>query len=113
LEDLILIPKALVIDYEGLQRMRTFNSPDYSTAQRKDSNRLPDFRNVLYWQPDIETDVNGNQVISFYTSDKKGNFIGVIHGMTNDGRMGSKTFSITVKVTALAISESGLYDLSF
>jgi hypothetical protein len=89
-------PKALVIDYEGLQRMRTFNSPDYSTAQRKDS-RLPDFRNVLYWQPDIETDVDGNQVISFYTSDKKGNFIGVIHGMTNDGRMGSKTFSITVK----------------
>jgi hypothetical protein len=89
-------PKALVIDYAGLQKMRTFNSPDYSTPESK-SNRLPDFRNVLYWQPDIETDTNGNQVLSFYTSDKKGNFIGVIHGMTETGLMGSRTFTITVK----------------
>lgn len=89
-------PKALVIDYEGLQRMRTFQSPEYSTAEQKKS-RIPDFRNVLYWQPDVETDENGNHVLRFFTSDKKGNFIGVIHGMTEDGLMGSKTFTISVK----------------
>ena len=89
-------PKAVVIDYDGLQRMRTFNSPNYSNAESK-SSRVPDFRNVLYWQPNVETDVNGNQVLSFYTSDKKGNFVGVIHGMTKDGLMGSRTFTITVK----------------
>jgi hypothetical protein len=89
-------PKALVIDYEGLQRMRTFKSPDYSSTESKNT-RTPDFRNVLYWQPDVETDVNGNQTLSFYTSDKKGNFIGVIHGLTEAGLMGSRTFTITVK----------------
>lgn len=89
-------PKALVIDYEGLQKMRTFKSPDYSATENKVS-RMPDFRNLLYWQPDVETGKNGNQVVSFYTSDKKGNFIGVIHGMTNDGLMGSRIFTITVK----------------
>ena len=89
-------PKAIVIDYDGLQRMRSFQSPEYSTPDRK-SDRLPDFRNVLYWQPDVETDATGNQVVTFYTSDKKGNFVGVIHGMTKDGLMGSRTFTITVK----------------
>jgi hypothetical protein len=89
-------PKAVVIDYEGLQQMRTFSSPDYAAPLSKNS-RVPDFRNMLYWQPDVETDQNGNQVINFYTSDKKGNFIGVIHGMTESGLMGSRTFTITVK----------------
>lgn len=89
-------PKALVIDYEGLQKLRTFKSPDYSTAESK-SSRLPDFRSMLYWQPDVDTDMNGNNVLRFYTSDKKGNFIGVIHGMTETGLMGSRTFTITVK----------------
>jgi hypothetical protein len=89
-------PKALVIDYDGLQSMRTFSSPDYSTAENK-SSRVPDFRNVLHWQPDAGTDENGNDLISFYTSDKKGSYIGVIHGITNDGLMGSRTFTITVK----------------
>lgn len=89
-------PKALVIDYEGLQKMRTFKSPDYSIAANKES-RMPDFRNVLHWQPDVDTDNNGTQVLRFYTSDKKGNFIGVLHGITSNGLMGSRTFTITVK----------------
>jgi len=89
-------PKAVVIDYEGLQRMRTFNAPDYSAPERK-TDRLPDFRNVLHWQPDVETSETGNQVIRFYTSDKKGNFIGVLHGITQNGLMGSRTFTINVK----------------
>ncbi len=89
-------PKAVVIDYDGLQKARIFNSPEYSTPENKAS-RMPDFRNVLYWQPDVETDKNGSQVISFYTSDKRGNFVAVIHGMTKDGLMGSRTFTINVK----------------
>jgi hypothetical protein len=89
-------PKAVVIDYDGLQKSRIFHSPDYSTSENKAS-RMPDFRNVLYWQPDVDTDKNGNQVITFYTSDKRGNFVAVIHGMTRDGLMGSRTFTINVK----------------
>lgn len=89
-------PTAVVIDYDGLQRSRIFNSPDYSTAESRTS-RMPDFRNMLYWNPNVETDASGNQMIRFFTSDKRGNFVAVIHGMTANGLMGSKTFLISVK----------------
>lgn len=89
-------PTAVVIDYNGLQRARIFHAPVYATAASRDS-RLPDFRNMLHWEPNVQTDQSGNQVIRFYTSDKKGTFVGVFHGMTKDGLMGSKTFTITVK----------------
>ena len=89
-------PTAVVIDYDGLQRSRIFNSPDYSTAESRTS-RMPDFRNMLYWNPNVETDASGNQMIRFFTSDKRGNFVVVIHGMTTTGLMGSKTFLISVK----------------
>lgn len=89
-------PNAVVIDYEGLNRMRIFKSPEYPTIERKYS-RIPDFRSVLYWQPDVDTDADGNQTVNFYTSDKRGNFMGVINGMTKNGLIGFRTFMITVK----------------
>lgn len=89
-------PEAIVIDYDGLQRMRTFYAPDYSTPESRNS-RMPDFRNMLYWQPNVNTDATGNAVIRFFTSDKKGNFVGVLHGLTADGLPGSRTFMISVK----------------
>lgn len=89
-------PTAVVIDYDALQRSRIFSAPDYSTAESRNS-RIPDFRNMLHWEPNVETDASGNQVVSFFTSDKRGNFVAVIHGMTANGLMGSKTFLISVK----------------
>lgn len=87
---------AVVIDYDGLQRSRIFHAPDYSSAESRNS-RVPDFRNMLYWEPNVDTNESGNQVIRFFTSDKRGNFVAVIHGMTANGLMGSKTFTISVK----------------
>ena len=78
----------LVFDYEGLQFPREFYSPVYET-QESLSSHLPDFRNVLYWSPDIKTDTHGKTEISFYTSDKKGNFRVVLQGITADGKVGA------------------------
>lgn len=95
LEDFKLNPKAVKLDYEGLQLKREFYAPAYETAAQVAS-RLPDFRNVLYWSPDIKTDANGNAQLTFYTSDIKGKFIAVLEGMDERGKAGRCTFGFEV-----------------
>lgn len=88
-------PKAVVLDYEGLQLEREFYSPAYETADQQKS-RLPDFRNVLYWSPDVNTDATGKAMVSFYTSDKTGKYMAVMQGITADGLAGSYTLRFDV-----------------
>lgn len=90
-----LDPRAVVLDYEGMQLQREFYSPVYETAQQQKS-RLPDFRNVLYWSPDVNTNATGKTAVSFYTSDKTGKYIGVLQGITANGQAGSYSFKFDV-----------------
>ncbi|MGZ3873521.1 MAG: hypothetical protein ACXVJD_11415 [Mucilaginibacter sp.] len=87
-----LDPRAVVIDYEGLQLRREFYSPVYDTEAQAAS-RIPDFRNLLYWSPTIGPQGR----VSFYTSDLGGKYIGVVQGITADGNAGSQYFSFDVK----------------
>lgn len=89
-------PHATVLDYEGLQQQREFYSPVYDTAYKLTS-RLPDFRNLLFWAPDIDTKKDGKSQISFYTSDREGRYIGVIQGLSSEGKFGMQIFSFDVK----------------
>ena len=89
-------PHSLIQDYEGLQYQREFFSPVYET-QEQFSSRLPDFRNVLYWSPQIKTNAQGKAEIQFYTSDLKGKYIAILQGMNADGKFGEKSFSFEVK----------------
>lgn len=88
---------AAVIDYEGLQLQREFFSPVYETQQQADS-RLPDFRHLLYWAPDIKTNENGKQDINFYSSDISGKYAVVLQGLTADGKTGNKVIFFQVKL---------------
>ena len=91
-----LDPNALVVEYDGLQLQREFYSPVYS-PDNKTQNRLPDFRNVLYWSPDVTTATNGKGQFSFYTSEITGTYAVVVTGITKNGFAGSSvtTFSVT------------------
>lgn len=88
--------KPVVLEYEGLQYQREFYSPVYET-QEQISSRLPDFRNVLYWSPDIQTDAQGKAEINFFSSDLKGKYIVVLQGINNDGRVGEGSVLFEVK----------------
>jgi len=88
-------PKAVVLDYEGMQLQREFYSPVYDTPEQQKS-RLPDFRNVLYWSPDVNTDVSGKATLSFFTSDRTGKYVAVFQGMTANGQAGSYVLSFDV-----------------
>ena len=89
-----LDPKAVVIDYEGLQLRREFYSPVYDNETQAAS-RMPDFRNVLYWAPSVNA--QGKDAVSFYSSDQPGKYMGIVQGLTASGSAGSQYFSFEVK----------------
>lgn len=89
-------PKAVVLDYEGMQLQREFYSPTYTTTEQQKS-RIPDFRTVLYWSPDVNTGADGKAMVSFYTSDKTGRYIAVMQGMNADGETGSYALRFDVQ----------------
>ena len=88
-------PHAVIMDYEGLEMQREFYAPVYDT-EAAIASRMPDFRNVLYWAPNVTTNKNGSGGLSFYTSDEAGKYIGVIQGLTADGEAGSQYFTFDV-----------------
>lgn len=89
-------PHALVLDYEGLELQREFYQPVYETEAQGKS-RIPDFRDVLYWSPNVILDTLGKSKISFYTADQSGNYIVVIQGISEDGIPVCKYFTFEVK----------------
>lgn len=89
-------PHAVVLDYEGLQLQREFYSPVYDTDEAVKS-RIPDFRSLLFWQPNVSVSADGKSQLTFYTSDQTGRFIGLIQGLTPNGDAGSRYFTFDVK----------------
>lgn len=89
-------PKSLVIEYEGLQEKREFYSPVYNNSEAV-NNRIPDFRNQLFWSSDIKLNKNKKTSLYFYTSDQKGAYTIQIHGLSKNGKAGSKRLTIGVK----------------
>lgn len=95
LEEFEMDPRSVIVDFDGIQLQREFYMPAYDTEEQRKS-RLADFRNLLYWNPDVITNKNGETQLQFYTSDMKGKYIGVIEGITTDGKAGRNTFSFEV-----------------
>ncbi len=88
--------RALILEYEGLQLEREFYSPKYDNAQTG-SKRIPDFRNVLAWEPNIVIGKTGEAQISFYSSDRKGKYMGIVEGLNQTGQAGSTRFFFEVE----------------
>ena len=60
---------------------KSYYKPDYS--DRASDERIPDYRYQLLWIPELK--LNNDNQISFFTSDKTGNFEIVLEGFTEDG----------------------------
>jgi len=86
----------LTLGYEGMQYQREFYSPVYETKEQI-SSRLPDFRNVLYWSPNIQMNDQGKTEINFFTSDMKGRYVVLLQGISMDGRSGKSAALFEVK----------------
>jgi hypothetical protein len=96
LSDLELDPGVVAVDYEGLQPERIFYSPLYASGEDRNS-RLPDFRNVLHWSPNLHTNETGHASAGFYSSDLKGKYAVVVQGLSPDGKAASGLAFLEVK----------------
>lgn len=96
LPDFALDKRATVLDYDGLQLQREFYAPVYDTDARL-ADRMPDFRTLLFWEPNLKIDQSGKASVGFYTSDQTGNYRVVIQGINNEGMSGSGSAWFEVK----------------
>jgi len=78
----------LNFDFQGLQQKRIFFTPDYEITIPIDS-RMPDYRELLYWNGNLPLDEEGNGAVSFYSSDLAGIYMILINGLSTDGLLGS------------------------
>ncbi len=69
---------------------------NYSDSLQQKYSRIPDYRNQLLWNPEINLETNFIE-LSFYTSDLEGDFEIILEGFTNIGEAISLRKIITVK----------------
>jgi len=81
--------------FQGYQSQQKYINPDFSDEQKLKS-RIPDFRNLLYWNPSIKTDIEGRVNVSFYTSDNTGTYSISISGISNEGLLRPASYSFKV-----------------
>ncbi|MCP2028552.1 hypothetical protein L1276_003722 [Flavobacterium sp. HSC-32F16] len=70
--------------YEAVYDKVTINDP------------FPDYRNTLFWKPDVVTNEQGEAVIDFYCSDINTVFLGQIEAVNGTGLLGMENFKLKV-----------------
>lgn len=78
------------LDYKGLSPLIEYQFPTYDSSNLAENNlrsRIPDYRDQLYWAPDVAIQPDQNDNIQFYTSDTRGTFEISIEGISNTGQM--------------------------
>ena len=83
------------MEYDLLQKKEAFYSPDYAVDSLR-NNHLPDFRNTLFWNPDLKTGKDGKAEIEFYSSDESGEYTIAIDGVTTDGKSGKAIMPLII-----------------
>src|SRR5450432_141879 len=96
LDGIVIDPRAVVLDYPGIPGERLFFEQQYETELQINS-RMPDYRTLLYWTPQIKSGADGKNQLSFYTSDLPGKYALVVQGLSDSGEPGSHLVFFTVK----------------
>ena len=82
----------LLVNYQMLDQ----TNDDLTESGVKDP-RLPDVRNTLYWNPELELNPDMTQRFAFFTSDQKGSYEILIRGCDSDGRFLEKRVPFSVE----------------
>lgn len=77
---------AIRMQYRVIEPLNTFKSPGYN-EQEKNSDRVPDFRNTLYWNPSVVKGADGKSDFQFWSSDVKSGYVINIQGISADGKL--------------------------
>jgi len=67
-------------------RAREFAAPVYDKQETVETRT--DFRNTIYWNPNVEVDKSGSKTVEFYASDDITSFRTTVEGIATDGTIG-------------------------
>ncbi|MCP3927523.1 MAG: hypothetical protein GY705_00275 [Bacteroidetes bacterium] len=86
--------KTIIVEYPTISPSLSFHHPDHTTYS-KNTLRIPDFRNVLYWNPRLT--LKKDTEVSFFASDHCSAYEVIIRGFTSDGKycMGRSDFQVS------------------
>jgi len=87
--------QTIVVDYQGLSLIRQFEDVKYND-ELAHKTRLPDLRSLLYWRPMLALKKDTDTAVSFYTSDLVGDFVMVVKGIDENGKMVNQSHSFSV-----------------
>lgn len=76
---------AYFMNYTAFEQQNEISFPDYH--QDIYSKNIPDFRNCLYWNPDIEFDTNNKTKIEFFSADISGKYLIVLRGIDTTNKI--------------------------
>ncbi|MGF7081064.1 carboxypeptidase regulatory-like domain-containing protein [Mucilaginibacter sp. UYCu711] len=82
------------IQPKGFNAVRQFYSPRYDRPNTSD---LPDLRTTIFWDPYINTDVNGKATLNFFNADGPGTYRVVVEGINAAGELGRQVFTYKVE----------------
>lgn len=93
----VILPDfATRISYRVVEPVLTFISPDYSLPAKKNE-RIPDFRNTLWWTPSASFNISGKVEAEFWTSDIPGTYVITVQGISSSGKLISSRKLIKVE----------------
>jgi hypothetical protein len=98
-------PNVANIDPKGFNKVREFYQPRYD---KPGSDKLPDLRSTIYWNPYLKTDTNGKASFNFFNADGPGNYKVVIEGINADGELGRVVYRYTVEAGQGAVPNLAL-----
>jgi hypothetical protein len=109
--DMDEMANGLAIQANVYYRARQFYAPAYDKQENVETRT--DFRNTIYWNPNVEVGYSGKKTIEFYTSDDITSFRTTIEGIGSDGTIGRSEknffsqlpFAMTTKIPVEVATE--------
>jgi hypothetical protein len=93
----VTLPSYMIrIPYRVIEPVSSFVSPDYSTSTQRE-NRIPDYRNTIYWNPQVATNSENKTQAELWTSDNPGKYVINVQGITKNGKLISITKVLKVR----------------
>jgi hypothetical protein len=95
-----LPPGSLRLLHKISEPVTTFISPEYSKQERR-QDRIPDFRNTMYWNPALRPGMDEKAKVELWTSDYATDYIINVQGLTGEGEAVSfrKVIKIVSRIT--------------
>jgi hypothetical protein len=80
---------------KGFNKARRFYSPRYDAPA--DTYKQPDLRTTIYWNPYLQTDLNGKTTLDYYNGDGPGTYRVVVEGINTAGELGRQVYTYKVE----------------